>query len=143
MSAFLVSDDHITAICTFACRPGPYAGSRYANGYRYGIKPNDHGELFRLLKQANLDSLAARYGDPREVAEPRRGRLAVPPLEVVKAIECLEYQCNEVEGWEQTDAARTLDSIRRAAVRAIDGYDDAPWCIPPGAAYYYAATATA
>jgi hypothetical protein len=146
MSAFLVSDDHITAICTFACQQSRrgYA-HRFEGGERRDIKPGDHAELFRLFKQANLDSLTARYGDAVEVAEPREGRLTLTPVEIIKAIDCLEYQSCEIgmEAWEASDAGRTLASLRRAATFCLEGYDAAEWCIPPGSARYQEATATA
>lgn len=134
MSAFLVSDDHITAVCTFACDPRNLC-SVWLNGRRERAAGR-HLDMFRMLKQANLDSLTARYGDPATEADARLGRLVLSPIEVVKAVDCLAYQCCEVDEWDETDAARTLESIRGAAITKVAGYDEAPWGIEPGTADY-------
>lgn len=39
----------------------------------------------------------------------------------------LEYQSCETEDWEQTVAHRLLRAIEKAAIRALPGYDKAPW----------------
>jgi hypothetical protein len=137
MSAFLCTDDHITAICTFACNTRNVEAYIYNRGMRQRIAGMDHGALFRLLKQANLDSLTARYGDGPTVAEERTGTLRLPVVDVIKAIDCLAYQSCEVADWDATDAAKTLDSIREAAIDKLPGYDEAAWAIPPGTATYH------
>lgn len=136
MSAFLVSDDHITAICTFACDSvGVNYSSLWVNGVRRDAR-GQHRDMFRVLKQANLDSLTARYGDQPTKADARVGRLVISPLEVIKAIDCLTYQSCEVADWESTDAALTLHSIRNAAISKLPGYDAATYAIPAGTAEY-------
>lgn len=142
MSAFVVTDDHITAICTFACRYGVRA-DLWRDGTPRPIVPADHAELFRMLKQANIDSVCARYDEPREIAEPRCGRLELSPVAVIVAIDCLAYQSSEVDGWPDTDACKTLESLRRWATYSLPGYDKAAWCIPAGAATYPREAATA
>lgn len=121
MSCFLVSDDHISAICTFA-------------GCMRGARLPQHKELFRLLKQANLLALGDRYGDEAEEAAGKIALVPVPVITVIKACHCLEYQCSDWSGWAESDAKKYLDWIERAAVNALPGYDEAPWGIPPGAA---------
>lgn len=135
MSAFLVSDDHITAICTFACDSRTSGVRVWLNGQPERASGR-HMEAFQMLKQANIDSLTARYGDPQQTAEAKLGRLKLPPLAIVKACDCLAYQCSEVENWKDTDAAKTLEEIKYAAVAAIPGYDEEAWEIEAGTADY-------
>jgi hypothetical protein len=135
MSAFMVSDDHITALCTFACdTPGVHC-SIWIDG-RPERASGRHLDMFRLLKQANYDSLTARYGDEPSTADERLGRLQLSPLAIVKACDCLEYQCCEVSNWRDTDAARTIDYVRTAAIYRLPGYDAADWRIEEGTADY-------
>ena len=135
MSAFLVSDDHITALCTFACDTDAVHASLWLNGVCLNAEGR-HLDMFRMLKQANLDSLVARYGEEPTLADERLGRLVLPPVAIVKACDCLAYQSCEVSGWDVTDAALTLESIRNAAISRLPGYDDAAWSIGCGEADY-------
>ena len=122
MSAFLVSDDHITALCTFACDTDAVHASLWLNGVCLNAEGR-HLDMFRMLKQANLDSLVARYGEEPTLADERLGRLVLPPVAIVKACDV-------------TDAALTLESIRNAAISRLPGYDDAAWSIGCGEADY-------
>lgn len=116
MSAFLVSDNHLHAICSFA---GRMVGS--------GLPP--HKELFRVLKQANLLSLSDRYGDKAEKADAKVKLVGASAIGVVKACHSLAYQSSEWSGWGESDAKKYLGWIERSAVEALPGYDDAAWAI--------------
>lgn len=123
MSAFLVSDDHITAICCFAdkCRGAGFP---------------QHGKLFQVLKQANLNALTDRYGDPAERAEEKVGRLDLGLVEILKAAQCLEYQCCDWDQWDGSEAEKYLRWIKSAAIGRLPGYAEAHWEVPSGAARY-------
>ena len=54
-------------------------------------------------------------------------RLAVPPLHILHMCSCLEYQSCESPDWRETLAYRLILAIKDAAIRALPGYDDAPW----------------
>ena len=45
----------------------------------------------------------------------------------LKLCNCLAYQSNETEDWEQTAACKQLHRIRGTAVETVPGYDQAPW----------------
>lgn len=49
------------------------------------------------------------------------------PGEVFKAIDCLDYQSCEHEGWTTSEAFSFLRSLRDAYCRRVDGYEAAPW----------------
>ena len=55
------------------------------------------------------------------------------PVELLKMCDCLEYQSCETDGYRQTVAFELLDRIRGAAIKALAGYEDAPWdyCAEP------------
>lgn len=49
------------------------------------------------------------------------------PVAILKMCDGLEYQSCETEDYESMPAYRLLQNIRRAAIRALPGYEDAPW----------------
>lgn len=52
-----------------------------------------------------------------------------PPMIIIKACHCVNYQSCETDDWEDTPACALLQNIEAAAVRQLPGYDDAPWGI--------------
>lgn len=134
MSAFLHTDDHFAAIVTAAyANPCPVW---YRNGKAVRLNPSDAGELFRMLKQANIDSVAGRYMEEAEKADARTGWLRLSPIEIIVACNSFDYQACEVQDYEQTDAARTVEAVRARAIRTLPGHDAAAWSIPHGAARF-------
>lgn len=106
----------------------------------------------QTLGQALLDecirSVFHRYEDCETVAElpgytpdlTERGAtykhnpmVNVRPIVALKAIDCYEYQSCEHPAWESSMAYAFCDSLRRALVRDLPGYEDAPWEIVPDA----------
>ena len=118
MSAFLVSDNHLHAICSFA------SGLKCKG---YGLP--SHGDLFALFKNANLIALKDRYGDEFVPAKARVKLVAVPAVEVVKACHSLEYQCSDWSNWNGSPEEKALAAICKAAVMALPGYEEAAWAI--------------
>jgi hypothetical protein len=45
----------------------------------------------------------------------------------LKMLDCLEYQSCESDDWETTQAYRLQQAMRRAAIRALPGYESAQW----------------
>ncbi|MCL4423102.1 MAG: hypothetical protein M1115_08060 [Actinobacteria bacterium] len=100
-------------------------------------------EVGMMLWGENLASIHSRYPDtarndgdypgPRgfsemEVAsysyEPTR---LLSPVELLKAIDCYEYQSNEHDGWKSSEARSFCEALRADAIRCLDGYEEAPW----------------
>jgi hypothetical protein len=129
MSCFSVSDKHISAILGWACREGINAGW-HSNPGRYAYKPGLEQEAFDLLRQANTASVNARYSEEHEPLGTYT--LKAPqlrPIEVIKAIDCLAYQCDEWEGFEDSTANKILQGIKAAAITRLPGYDASKWAI--------------
>lgn len=91
----------------------------------------------RTLQDANAASVDARYGsndgciDPVAAADLEAVRVdELPPVAVLKACDCLEYQSSEVDDWYTSDAKLLLDAIRERAVRMLPGYESAHWGYP-------------
>lgn len=129
MSAFVVSDNHINTLVTFGklhrCRV--YIGN-----------PTTHLDFFdqpdliaRILYKANVDSVNYRYREHEPAASFKYKTAGVyaKPIEIIKACDCFDYQACEVPDYDNTAAAKLIDSVRRAAIRALPGYDGASWGI--------------
>ena len=123
MSAFIVSHAHIDALLDFACRAGVMRGAI----------SSDLNEVGTKLMAANIASVCRRYSEPAEVyclealyvhGTPRR---QITPVEAIKAAACFDYQACEVNGYDDTFAAKFMASIRDAAITKLPGYASAAW----------------
>ena len=157
MSAFICGPDHFKVLAIFAAhrsRGSWRVDPRYIKGLDpeglyalRGLENLNDNELASLyadvLFRENIRSVRARYPNDKldELPGPNdlpahitiTGRdqciaaLRLKPVQVLKMLDCLEYQSCETENWEKTVAHTLLQDIRRAAIRQLPGYDDAPW----------------
>ena len=132
MSAYVVSDHHLNYLVSFA-------SDKRVTWYdkKSGTRPDVYGneqEIFSKLHRANVESVNARYKE-HDTSEPVpfEYRGDTEPIQILKACACFDYQACEVEDYDQTEAARVVDAIRDAAIRALYGYENAQWEIsePP------------
>ena len=130
MSCFVVSDKHISAIIGWACRENISAGWG-SNPGRYAYQPALEQEACDILYAANVKSVNARYKENEDttgctylIDAPH-----LSPIEVIKAINCLEYQCDEWEEFDGSMAKAILRDIKEAAATKLPGYDTAKWSI--------------
>lgn len=152
MSAFIVDAGHIDYLVT-ACRmyqiqhasgatateaaasytrPIPWSGAASTDVYMMSDT-----ELGRELLKENLNSVAFRYGldlTPDELAIPesyeyRRPRLAVTPVQTLKAVQCLEYQSCEHPGWSESLSSGICAQLLSASIRKLPGMESAEWAI--------------
>jgi len=49
------------------------------------------------------------------------------PVAVLKACDGYEYQACEHPGWEASEAHAYINALRRRAIHALPGYDEAAW----------------
>ena len=149
MSAFICGPDHFKALAIFA------ASRRHGSlnvdpRYIKGIKA-DHEDTVTglatiyadILYQENIRSVRGRYpgdkwdGLPGPIEKPIHIVVAsedqvkaiyrLPPVSILKMCDCLEYQSCETDDYRHTVAFALLDSIRRAAIHCLAGYENAPW----------------
>ena len=126
MSAFLVNDKHIDALLTWAINTTEYQTPRKLDGMTVYDQPDLIGQI---LVDANYRSLSARYGDNDQPHEYkfRRYPRTLSPVEVIKACDCLIYQCCEFEEWPTTKAYRMVQDMREGAINSLDGMNNAAW----------------
>ena len=156
MSAYICSPEHFQALGVFAAwkYQGTFrVDPRYVDGLKHpdavsrGFENLTNAELATLyantLYAENVRSVSARY--PNDAPEQLPGPINRPdsicvtwrhfeskyyvlsPIAILKMCDGLEYQSCETEDWEQSVAYKLLTAIRKAAIRKLDGYDDAPW----------------
>jgi len=138
MSAFLVSDVHISAMLWFWTTIKPpniygYIPTYYWNGTRYKVRGHDHGEVQatgQVLVEENYKSFNARYNYVRVSHEfvytvTLNG---YTPVEILKACDCYDYQsCETGEDYYKSRAYAIVKAIREHAIRLLPGYEEADW----------------
>lgn len=156
MSAFMVSVDHIRALVNagLTMRYGPLSWQRTVPTAEQLVRSHQRGEPWGpeasevarevrtelthetadrvgvMLLAQNRRSVDFRY-DETEIEDlythgPSSPRTVV---ELIKAIDCYEYQACETPDWEQTEAYRFCEVLRRALTHDLEGWDEAPWGI--------------
>lgn len=152
MSAFIVDRELINYLIEAALCRGigrPFGGSAFAwylmdSEERHELTPFNADETGQMLWDENIYSVAYRYDSqdvnpaklPGVVGEDYlfRHQLILhhifAPVEVLKACDCYEYQSCEHNGWYKSQAHAFIDRLRRAAISALPGYDEAEWGAP-------------
>lgn len=148
MSAYVVDDEHIhTLIHAGLTIPRGYTLSWVSNDEQLPTPENGLQNAIRgkrrvldyqsadvvgqILLAENYRSVNYRY-DEEEIDtlyHYRKPRIVADPVQVLKAIRCLEYQSCEHPEWEQSEAWAFLQALQGFAINALPGYDDAKWSI--------------
>lgn len=138
MSAFLVAPEHIQQLVLFS---HGRVGRDALTWMGYADEGDRDEKLASLLALANLRSMRHRYpNDPSMSAADDEAyiRACVPvvfhmcqltPVQVLKAIGCLDYQSCEVPDWRDTLACRALEALKDAAISMLPGWNEAAWAI--------------
>jgi hypothetical protein len=136
MSAYQVSNKHITALIANVCQIR-FMGDRlfdgdgqvefYWNNERQCLKTAEAGQLLADECSRSVDSRYNNHAEvePFEIVFP--GRLSA--LDILKLANGYSYQACETEDWGQTKAHALLEFIKAAATRALPGYEDAAWSL--------------
>lgn len=147
MSAYTVTENHIIYLVAAALsrriNRGPHGRFSWVQGCHPII---DAGEMETVaafaseLWRENVRSVNYRYpNDPAPVElftitphdiEDKLHAWEFDPVQVLKAIDCLEYQSCEHPEWEASSACSFLNRLRREAIAALRGYSDAAWGAP-------------
>ena len=135
MSAFIVPDNHIHSILTYAKKHLGKINYNERNVRLFGSYANDEiNELGQILVNANYRSVNTRY--PKDNFFPTtphkynyRSVCDISAIEVIKACHCLDYQSCEFDGWEKSDAYKILQNIIQQATYKLENYESAPWVI--------------
>lgn len=129
MSAYVVSAKHLA-----------YIGVALARSRNPGHPaPSQVVELARPLAEENIRSVAYRYSEEGEPIEPLMEKVAVEaeklssaklePVQLLKAIACLEYQSCEHPEWAASKVKKELNELRHYTIGHLPGYDKAEWSL--------------
>jgi len=83
-----------------------------------------------MLLEENIRGVNDRYsmeGEPEGMYafEPTSRKL--DPVQLLKALQCYEYQACESRGWDDSEARVFCDALRRRAIGRLPGYEQAAW----------------
>jgi hypothetical protein len=151
MSAYLCDKNHFIYLVSAAMSPNI---GRHTVRWHWGTENVQRGELrcadfetaadvANMLIRENLASVSFRYaGDKTSDTLPSAGDYSAvieadfhvfhefSPVQVLKAINCLDYQSCEHAAWRSSEARAFLNALQSAAIHALPGYDGAEWGAP-------------
>lgn len=131
MSAYQVSDYHINVLITWAAHNFKRGKISYYWQGKHRYITDEAKRCASVLFAQNVRSVNYRYND----SEPAHGFIyrtehaRITPVQIIKACHCLEYQSCETPDWQDTEAHAIIKAIIAAAVRQLDGYDEADWSL--------------
>jgi hypothetical protein len=151
MSAYIIDRDHLSYLINAALWAGCpcESGLRYNhNGRSYHLRGDDVQaalETANDLWRENIASVSYRY--PGETTDTLPGPIGetyklwpsdicgfplrdYAPVQVLKALDCYEYQSCEHPAWPTSAACAFVDALRRTTIRRLAGYDAAEWGAP-------------
>lgn len=126
MSAYIVHDDTIDMLASAAALYNvtiTLAGDRRLNGR------TDTRKIAKILHAENVRSVNHLYRETTSAdvyAFTHVAAEAYTAVEVLRAASGLRYQSCEHPEYHASDAAAVLETIERAAIRNLPGFDDAP-----------------
>ena len=153
MSAFIVNDRHIDYLVSAGMKwgivwlaPSETPADVYQRGAPWGpgsvenvkrrsrkiTSKADAEKAGAMLSATNRESVNHRYNE-NEIEEMYSFRrvFELEAVQVIKALDCYEYQSCEHPEWEASEALNFCNALRSMAGHKIPGYDDAQWEIRP------------
>jgi len=128
MSAFVVTDNHINALVRFASLQdvSVYHGNP---GRVTRVKGNEQ-QIAQLFLDENVKSVNYRYDEQDEaLIWFDHNATALTAIQAIKAAQCLRYQSCEHPEYAGSLADKLIDNIIFVAIRNLEGYAQADWCI--------------
>jgi hypothetical protein len=132
MSAFIVNHKHIDALVSAMLD----AHMSYWDGHnRVYVTRANAEEIGRILLEENVRSVLYRYGgrigdDEKQAAASYCFVYALrsrSPVQIIKAVHCLDYQSCETTDWETTLAWRICQALLSNTTSRLPGYEAAAW----------------
>lgn len=141
MSAYIVDRDHIAYLLE-AAHNREIVGDKFHWYYRTTRCFNDTTcspqNIGQMLWDENQRSVNHRYRltetpltYQEEEGDGIYRRRKIDPVQLLKAIDCYQYQCCEPTDWDETEAFAFTEALRHCATAALPGYEQAKWGAPP------------
>jgi hypothetical protein len=147
MSAYIVEENHIIYLVAAALsrriNRGSHGKFTWWNGEAKEIShydPAGAAAFASELWKENVKSVNHRYPNdpapidlftiaPQKIDDMLHG-WDFEPVQVLKAISCLNYQSCEHPEWETSNAHAFLEGLKNAAIASLAGYSEAAWGSP-------------
>lgn len=134
MSAFILSNAHLSAVIGYACRKNIRFSCEIPGtlGFTSCAVAGNEDEIFAELASQNARSVGHRYALEDDEVASGSYILTAPKLsaiEVIKAAQCIDYQSCEHPEWSTSKAKRFIDAVVSSAISDLPGYGDAKWSI--------------
>ena len=125
MSAFICSDEHFNVLVNYAVthKAGYYWEG---NNSRVDITRENASRIGQILLDENHRSVNYRYNEttPSHAFKFKLiGPTQYKAVDILKAINCLDYQSCENDDWSTTHAWAILDGLKDCAIRNLPGYE--------------------
>lgn len=135
MSAYLVTDEHISAMLQAATPRYPGDGKTYYYGGTRHPFGGYHQETGQILLDENYRSVNYRYSeDDKSHRFQLRAVRSCSAVELIKMAHCYQYQSCETPDWKQTEGYAIIVALEAMAIRKLSGYDEATWGFDPQSA---------
>jgi len=126
MSCFLVSENHINTILTWANANIQY--QFYGMNNMSFKQIEDLQKMAELLLKENNRSVNYRYNEKNHTPDITFSfTKAVKAVQTIKLCDCLTYQSNETKNYYKTEAYNLIKHIRESAIGALPGYEESEW----------------
>lgn len=137
MSAWLLEPEHISVLLWAGHdrfrRPGHNLTWAFDNPTRvHQLTEDNMTEVGQMLVDANTASVNYRYhrrSTPYEYLYQRPHLTSWSLVEVIKTLECYEYQSCERRDWRTSEAYAFCRALQTQLGHTIPGWDNAPWGI--------------
>jgi len=134
MSAFIVTDTHINALVRYASRHKLSVFFNRKLGFPFGKEQlktyGNEQAIAQILLDENVKSVNYRYRDNEVMTityDP--GAPILTAIQAIKAAQCLKYQSNECDDFEESIAFKLIEAIIADAIPRLEGYESASWAI--------------
>jgi hypothetical protein len=135
MSAFVVSNNHINEIVRYIDTPN-FSSLSYIKRMLSYPETLEGEKLFQYigyeLMNENCKSVNSRYKTNEFIPfvfKRKVGDKKLSPVEILKLINCLDYQSCEHDTWKESNAYLILSVIKNFAISRLQGYENAEWTI--------------
>ena len=126
MSAFIVTDTHISALVRYASRHKVGVSTPLMRLNAFG----NEQEVAQLLFEENVKSVNYLYRESETTQiDYDRGAPILTAIQAIKAAQCLRYQSCEHPEFEDSLACKFIEKIIADAIPRLEGYDSAEWAI--------------
>ena len=127
MSAFIVSNTHAMAVAA------SYVHNVELNNRRQPTQP-EVVDVAKIIMKANIASVNYRYNEKTRMTTFNKTPfdLSLSDTQILKLIDCIDYQSGEILSWNKSKAKRMLDQLSlNLLTKQIKSkeYDDCLWAI--------------